>query len=129
MLLRMTRQHMTRLLFRAARTRGLNGVIGWGFAHMSSLLPVRRLYETDTVVAFHPPRPAYPLHILIVPKRAVGSFMALSAAEAPLVQEVVAVAQHLVGQLGLERRGYRLIVNGGPFQDVPQLHFHLVSDR
>jgi diadenosine tetraphosphate (Ap4A) HIT family hydrolase len=24
---------------------------------------------------------------------------------------------------------YRLIVNGGEFQDFPQLHFHLISDK
>jgi len=34
--------------------------------------------------------------------------------------------QDLVGQLGLE--SYRLIVNGGKYQDFPYLHFHLVSD-
>jgi diadenosine tetraphosphate (Ap4A) HIT family hydrolase len=27
----------------------------------------------------------------------------------------------------LKEAGYRLIVNGGKYQDVAQLHFHLVS--
>ena len=125
----MVARQLARLFFHAARTRLMGGVVGWGFAHAAALLPVHRLYETDAVVAFAHPRPAYPLHILIVPKRSVRSLMALSDAEAPLLQEVVAAAQQLVVQLGLERRGYRLIVNGGRFQDVPQLHFHLVSDR
>ena len=34
----------------------------------------------------------------------------------------------LVAELQLEKRGYRLIANGGAYQDVPHLHFHLVSD-
>jgi diadenosine tetraphosphate (Ap4A) HIT family hydrolase len=29
--------------------------------------------------------------------------------------------------LNLEERGYRLIVNGGEYQEFPQLHFHLIS--
>ena len=28
----------------------------------------------------------------------------------------------------LAESGYRLIVNGGKYQDFPYLHFHLVSD-
>ena len=122
-------RHVARLLFHLARTPLLGGVVGWSFTHLSSLVPVQRLYETDVVVAFRHPRPAYPLHILIVPKRPVRSLQALAPADGVLLQEVVAAAQHLVGQLGLERRGYRLIVNGGRYQDVPQLHFHLVSGR
>jgi histidine triad (HIT) family protein len=115
------------LLFRAARSRLVGRIVGWGFARMSSLLPVERLYENDTVLAFYHPRPAYPLHILIVPKRAVPNLMTLSEQQASLLHDVLAAAQRLVRQLDLERRGYRLIVNGGTYQDVPQLHFHLVS--
>ena len=29
----------------------------------------------------------------------------------------------------MEAGGYRLLVNGGAYQDVPHLHFHLVADR
>jgi diadenosine tetraphosphate (Ap4A) HIT family hydrolase len=33
-----------------------------------------------------------------------------------------------VSELELERAGYRLVVNGGKYQDVAQLHFHLISE-
>jgi len=33
----------------------------------------------------------------------------------------------LIEELDLEKKGYRLIVNGGEYQEFPQLHFHLVS--
>jgi diadenosine tetraphosphate (Ap4A) HIT family hydrolase len=29
----------------------------------------------------------------------------------------------------LEQTGYRLIANGGAFQDVPHLHFHLIAEE
>jgi hypothetical protein len=29
---------------------------------------------------------------------------------------------------GLEAQGHRLIANGGSYQEVPMLHFHLISD-
>ncbi len=95
---------------------------------MSWAIPVKRLHETDTLIAFHHPVSSHTIHILIVPKRQRASLMALTDADADFVQDLFATVQVLVRQLGLEATNYRLIVNGGDYQDVPQLHFHLVSD-
>lgn len=116
------------VLLRFARSRWLGGVVGWGLAHMSFLLPVDRLRETPTVLAFYHPRPSYPVHILIVPKRVVPNFLALLPTDADVLRDLVQVAQELIRDLQLERRGYRLIINGGAFQDVPQLHVHVISE-
>jgi len=96
---------------------------------MSFVIPVRRLRETHWLMAFHHPRPSYPVHILIVPKRAIASLVELTPAEAELMVEVVLVARSLVEELGLAETGYRLIVNGGKFQEVAQLHFHLIAEK
>jgi histidine triad (HIT) family protein len=110
-------------------------LLGWMFAHMSFALPVARLRETDTLIAFRHPAPSYPVHILLVPKRAVGSLAALKTSELSGEEDfpkrfwldVLACTQILVAELHLEQPGYRLIVNGGGYQDIPQLHVHLVS--
>lgn len=94
---------------------------------MSSLLPVNRLKETDTLLAFDHPQPVYPVHILLVPKKACGSLLELSASDSAFMHDLLATVQELVVERRLEQPGYRLIVNGGPYQDIPQLHFHLVS--
>lgn len=96
-------------------------------ATLVSLKPPSTLYETATLVAFRHPQPAYATHILLVPKRHYGSFMALNADDQELLADLLAAVQHLVRKFDLETVGYRLIVNGGPYQDVPQLHFHLIS--
>jgi histidine triad (HIT) family protein len=95
---------------------------------MSFLIPVERLYETDWVVAFYHPKPSHKTHILIVPKRPIRSLVALTDADAPVVHDVITTAQHLVQKLGLEKQGFRLTVNGGAYQDVMQIHWHLLSD-
>ena len=96
---------------------------------MSFALPVDRLSETATLLAFHHPRPAYPLHILLVPKKPIATLTALDpAADADFLTDVYATAQTLIEQFHLAENGYRLIVNGGKFQDFPYLHFHLISD-
>jgi histidine triad (HIT) family protein len=94
---------------------------------MSWIVPVDRLEETDLVVAFHHPRPSYPVHVLIVPKRSVRSFTALTPDDMPAVTDAITVAGRLAQRLGLEQAGYRVLVNGGAYQDVQQLHFHLIS--
>lgn len=114
-------------IFRLARRPGLRQVVGWLFSKMFAFLPVTRLRETASLVAFQHPQPVYPVHILLVPKRAVGGFEALTAGDQDFLIELVACVQSLVREMGLEEQGYRLLVNGGGYQDFPHLHFHLVS--
>ena len=95
---------------------------------MSFLLPVERLRETRTLIAFHHPRPGYSVHILLVPKRRLGSLLDLSAADADFTADLFETVQSLVAEFELEKRGYRLIANGGPYQEVPYLHFHLIGE-
>jgi histidine triad (HIT) family protein len=86
------------------------------------------LRETKTLLAFHHPQPSYPVHILLVPKRALRRFTDLTVADSELISEIIQTAQSLIAEFNLERGGYRLIVNGGDYQAVPQLHFHLISE-
>lgn len=109
-----------------ARTRLPQVIIGWMFAHMSFAIPIKRLRETDTLMAFYHPKPAYPFHVLIVPKKAVASLTDLDPADTAFLTELYSTVQSLVEEFKLP--AYRLVVNGGEFQDVPQLHFHLISD-
>jgi histidine triad (HIT) family protein len=96
---------------------------------MSFALPVDRLRETSTLLAFHHPRPSYPLHILLVPKKPIPTLIALDpTADGDFLTDLYSTAQSLIEQFHLAEGGYRLIVNGGKYQDFPYLHFHLVSD-
>jgi histidine triad (HIT) family protein len=109
-----------------ARTRLVRIIIGWMFAHMSVAIPVKRLRETGTLMAFRHPQPAYPFHVLIVPKKAVASLAELDPADTAFLADLYSSVQSLVEEFKLP--AYRLVVNGGEFQDFPQLHFHLIAD-
>jgi len=104
-------------------------MIRWVFRHMSFAVPVKRLRETSTLMAFHHPQPGYPLHILLTTKRPFSSLMDIPADETTFMRELIETVQSLVREFKLEESGYRLITNGGVYQDVPQLHFHLISDE
>ena len=87
----------------------------WMLNHLPFAIPVERLRETDSLMAFFHPRPDYPFHVIFVPKKAIRSLADLVSAVQSLVEEY-----HLPA--------YRLIVNGGEYQEFPHLHFHLISD-
>jgi histidine triad (HIT) family protein len=96
---------------------------------MSFALPVERLRETSTLLAFHHPHPSYPVHVLLVPKKPIGTLAELvPTTDTDFLADLYSTAQSLVEQFQLTQSGYRLIVNGGKYQDFPYLHFHLISD-
>ncbi len=115
-------------LFALARTRLARSLLREVFTHMSFAIPVQRLRETATLMAFYHPSPSYPVHILLVPKRPYASLLDLPPEDADFTRDLFAAVQGLVLELGLEARGYRLVANGGPNQDAPILHFHLISE-
>ena len=77
-------------------------------------------------MAFYHPMPAYPFHVLLVPKKAVLSLQDLDSKDTVFLTDLYSTVQKLVEDFQLP--AYRLIVNGGEFQDFPQLHFHLISN-
>lgn len=96
----------------------------WMLKHVPFSIPVHHLRETDSLLAFFHPRPDYPFHVILLPKKAIRSFSDLEPAD-PFVADLVTVAQSLIIENHLP--AYRLIVNGGEVQEFPHLHVHLVS--
>lgn len=95
-------------------------------------LPCSKVYEDDWAFAFNDIRPQAPVHVLVIPKGAYVSwddFTATAPAEevAGFMRSVGAVTR----QLGLDRPGYRLMVNmgGHGHQEVPHLHVHIFGGR
>ena len=93
---------------------------------MSFAIPVKRLRETNTLMAFYHPKPSYSFHVLLVPKKAVTSLKDFDPTDITFLTDLYSTVQSLVNEFQLP--AYRLIVNDGEYQDFPQLHFHLVSD-
>ncbi len=76
-------------MIRLFRSPFLSRAIGWAFSKMSFILPLHRLGETDTLLAFHHPRPAYSFHVLIVPRKSVASLADLDPADADFLRDLV----------------------------------------
>jgi histidine triad (HIT) family protein len=110
-----------------ARTRPVGIVIREVIKHMPFAIPLKRLRETDSLLAFHHPSPGYPIHILLLPKQGYKSLLDLPIDDSSFQCDLFSAVQSLVQEFDLEAHGYRLIANGGTYQEIPILHFHLVS--
>jgi histidine triad (HIT) family protein len=93
-------------------------------------LPAVIVFENDTILAIKDLHPAAPVHILIMPKKAIADIQSLKPEDYPLLGEIVQVAQKLAKEFGVEN-GYRLLTNNGrpAGQTIFHLHFHLIGGR
>lgn len=117
---------MGSILIHLARSPLGSLLIGWVFAYASFLLPLKRLYDSKTLIAFHHPKPSYATHIILIPKKAIRGIHAITRVDGNTLIEIVQAADHIARELNLAN--YKLIVNGGAYQDVMQIHFHLITD-
>ena len=118
---------MSTLVSKLARSFLFTKIIAMVAAHANFLLPGQRLADTPHWFAIRHPHPAYPVHILILPRRAITDWLSFPANEPEMYVEFVELSQRLIRDERLEGIGYRLIVNGGEYQSIPQFHVHLVS--
>ena len=94
-------------------------------------IPSKKVFENDFVYAFEDINPQAPIHILIIPKSKYCSFNDFSEnAENNSIGDVIRSINKIVKLLKLEN-GYRIITNVGSHgcQEVPHLHFHLLSGK
>ena len=122
-------KRMNRFLYSIAKTRIGGLILHWIITYFSFAIPVEKLIETDSLLAFHHPSPSYSLHILIVPKAKFRSLRDLPSDDHVFESGLFVSVNELVHRFGLDSCGYRLIANGGSAQEVDHLHFHLISDN
>jgi histidine triad (HIT) family protein len=115
------------MLYSLSRTWLGGMILGWVLARFSFALPIDRLVETDSLIAFEHPQPSHPIHILIVPKARYRTIFDLPEDPSEFFGDLMEAVRSLVENHGMEEVGYRLIMNGGPNQEVDHLHFHLLS--
>jgi histidine triad (HIT) family protein len=84
--------------------------------------------ETKNVVVFRDIKPAAELHFLIVSKEHILGFLDIKERHKNLLSEMFNVARELIKREKIEK-GYKLIFNGGKYQFVPHLHWHLLGGK
>jgi histidine triad (HIT) family protein len=92
---------------------------------LSGRLPVEVLAETEAVLAFRHTRPAAPFHAVVIPKRHIRSLTEVQ--DVAEVAAILAVIREVVDRFALEQTAFRVVTNGGAYQESKHLHFHILS--
>lgn len=87
--------------------------------------------EDDKAIAFLDMHPAASVHILIIPKKHIGSLNNITEEDTELIGHLLLIAKSLAQQYNVAENGYRLVVNTGPdaHQSVRHLHVHLIAGK
>lgn len=91
----------------------------------SGKVKVKKVKETNNILAFYHTKPSWTTHIVIVPKKHIPTLLDLK--DKNLIEEIFEVAKQIIKEDNLEKTNFKIITNGGKFQDSKHLHFHLVS--
>jgi histidine triad (HIT) family protein len=94
---------------------------------LSGRTPITRLAETRSVLAFYHTSPAYPVHIVVIPKRHVSSLITLQEEDNDLLTEMLSIIKSIAADIVAEHGACRVITNLGEYQDSKHLHWHIVS--
>jgi histidine triad (HIT) family protein len=94
-------------------------------------IPAKIVFEDEDVMAFHDVNPQAPVHVLIVPKRAIPRLAQATESDQTLLGKLILTATRVAHDLGVSESGYRLVFNSGPDagESVPHLHLHLLGKR
>ena len=88
--------------------------------------PIDRVYEDDLVLAFHHPRPEWPVHLVVIPKAHTPSLLGPEALNPELLLAMVGAVQR-VAKFALEGEVVTLVANAGARGVTPHMHWHVKS--
>lgn len=94
-------------------------------------LPADLVYEDERAVAFRDLDPKAPVHLLVIPRKPLGSLAEAAEADQGLLGHLLLVAARVAREAGLEPGGYRVVTNVGADggQSVFHLHLHVLGGR
>ncbi|KAI0259091.1 HIT-like protein [Gloeopeniophorella convolvens] len=85
------------------------------------------VYEDEEFVVFKDRRPAALHHLLVIPRRHIGSVKALSKEDLPLVQDMERMGHARLDDLKVPVDSRRLGFHIPPFNSINHLHLHVLG--
>ena len=94
---------------------------------LSGRLSVEVVAETPRVLAFRHTRPAYPVHIVVIPKQHIPSLVDFAPGDDSLLLELIGVVRTVASQILNQYGACRVVTNLGGYQESKHLHWHVIS--
>ena len=94
-------------------------------------IPAKVIYEDDRAVAFEDIDPQAPVHTLIIPKKHIPTALEITKEDYGLIGHLFQTAAKIAGDKGIDKKGFRLVMNthADAGQAVFHIHLHLLGGR
>lgn len=89
-------------------------------------IPAEKVEDSENVLAFKDIDPSADTHILVVPKKHIANFLDLKKEHMNILSQMLRVSQKIIKDEKIEEK-YKLAINGGEYQFVPHLHWHILG--
>lgn len=94
-------------------------------------IPSTKVFENDKVLAFRDINPKAPEHILVIHRLHTESISATAPDQAYIFADIFSAVREIAAKLGLDEKGYRVLVNNGKAagQEVFHVHIHIFGGK
>lgn len=94
-------------------------------------IPSKKVYEDETVLAFHDIDGKAPVHVLVIPKKHIQNIISFEEEDRALQNHLLDVIKKVAEEMGVSETGFRVVANTGADggQTVNHLHFHILGGR
>lgn len=94
-------------------------------------LPADIVIDDEDILVIRDIHPQAPVHVLVIPKKHLDIVHEMSHSDLDVLGKMFIVAGQAAKKLGVDKSGYRLIINQGldGGQLVPHLHMHLLAGK
>jgi histidine triad (HIT) family protein len=93
-------------------------------------LPAEFLYEDDRCFVIRDIVPLAPVHLLIIPRKALVNLYEIEDEDVLLLGHLLKISKKMAEMFG-DGNGFRIVINSGKLagQIVPHLHLHLLTGK
>lgn len=94
-------------------------------------IPADIVYEDDRCLCFRDISPQAPVHVLLIPKKAIPRIGLATDDDQSLLGHLMTRVPVIAAQEGLATNGFRVVINNGPHggEVVPHLHLHILGGK
>jgi histidine triad (HIT) family protein len=93
-------------------------------------IPADIVYEDELALAFKDVHPQAPVHILVIPKKAIAKLSDANPEDQALLGHLLLIVKRVAQEAEL-KDGYRVVINTGDNggQTVHHMHLHILGGR
>jgi histidine triad (HIT) family protein len=94
-------------------------------------IPAHIIHKDEQAIAIEDINPQAPVHVLVIPKKHISTVLEIDDTDKELMGHLFDVANRVAKQKGIDKDGFRLVLNckEGAGQTVFHVHLHLLGGR